>query len=203
MSGMEVIGAISAVISIIDASIKIYESAQKDSKLSETFKIVGNRLPIFLDTLQTCKSHLQPVRDSLPADVCEALGKDPRSFLAGERDAWEKRYVELVKRLGKGNKVEELMVSITEHAQLVVNHHALNSAKPGQIAARGKIIKEMQSSRSSLPEEESSGMTFNCRGREGRGEGGEGEDEQRERRQRTTDDQQCSSQYSVSESGKS
>ncbi|KAK5548612.1 hypothetical protein LTR46_011963 [Exophiala xenobiotica] len=163
MSGMEVIGAISAVISIIDASIKIYESAQKDSKLSETFKI----------------------------------------FLAGERDAWEKRYVELVKRLGKGNKVEELMVSITEHAQLVVNHHALNSAKPGQIAARGKIIKEMQSSRSSLPEEESSGMTFNCRGREGRGEGGEGEDEQRERRQRTTDDQQCSSQYSVSESGKS
>ena len=39
MSGVEVIGAISAVISIIDASIKVYDSAQKDWKLSETFKV--------------------------------------------------------------------------------------------------------------------------------------------------------------------
>jgi len=53
-----VIGGISAVISTIDASIKIYDSAQKDLKLSETFKAVGSRLPILLDTLQTRRSHL-------------------------------------------------------------------------------------------------------------------------------------------------
>jgi len=76
MSGLEVIGAISAVIGIVDASIKIYESAQKDVKLSDTFHIVGRRLPIVLDTLQTCKTHLQPIRDSLPADVCAALEKN-------------------------------------------------------------------------------------------------------------------------------
>ena len=75
MSGLEVIGAISAVISIIDASIKIYDSAQKDLKLSDTFHAVGRRLPIIRDTLETCKSHLQPIQDSLPADVCEALEK--------------------------------------------------------------------------------------------------------------------------------
>ncbi|KAK5263058.1 hypothetical protein LTR96_011509 [Exophiala xenobiotica] len=175
MSGMEVIGAISAVISIIDASIKIYESAQKDLKLSEAFKIVGSRLPILLDTLQTCKSHLQPIRDSLPADVCEALEKileacDERAgklrqifekVLPGEHDAWEKRYVKVVKRFGKGNKVEELMVSITEDVQLVVNHHAVKSAKPEQMAELEKIVKEMKSVRPSLPEEESSGMAFN------------------------------------------
>jgi hypothetical protein len=57
MSGVEVIGAISAVIGILDASVKIYNSAQKDLKLSETFEAVGNRLPILLDTLQTCESH--------------------------------------------------------------------------------------------------------------------------------------------------
>ncbi|KAK5280119.1 hypothetical protein LTR14_012284, partial [Exophiala xenobiotica] len=178
MSGMEVIGAISAVISIIDASIKIYESAQKDLKLSEAFKIVGSRLPILLDTLQTCKSHLQPIRDSLPADVCEALEKileacDERAgklrqifekVLPGEHDAWEKRYVKVVKRFGKGNKVEELMVSITEDVQLVVNHHAVKSAKPEQMAELEMIVKEMKSVRPSLPEEESSGMAFNSQG---------------------------------------
>ncbi|KAK5399987.1 hypothetical protein LTR06_011353 [Exophiala xenobiotica] len=178
MSGMDVIGAISAVISIIDASIKMYESAQKDLKLSETFRIVGSRLPILRDTLLTCESHLQPIRDSLPADVCEALektleacdekaGKLRQIFekvLPGEHDAWEKRYVKVVKRFGKGNKVEELMVSITEDVQLVVNHHAVKSAKPEQMVELEKIVKEMKSVRSSLPEEESSGMTFNSQG---------------------------------------
>ncbi|KAK5188941.1 hypothetical protein LTR47_011712 [Exophiala xenobiotica] len=95
----------------------------KDVKLSETFRIVGSRLPVLLGTLQTCKSHLQPIRDSLPADVCLALEKILEAFderagkprqifekvLPGEHDAWEKRYVKVVKRFGKGSKVEELM----------------------------------------------------------------------------------------------
>jgi hypothetical protein len=178
MSGVEVIGAISAVISVIDASIKVYESAQKDLKLSETFKTVGNRLPILLDTLQTCKIHLQSIQDSLPVDVCEALekilegcdekaGKLRQIFekvLPGENDAWEKRYLKVIKRLGKGNKVEELMVSITEDVQLVINHHAVKSAKPEQVAELEKIIKEMKSVRSSVPEDGGQGMTFSSGG---------------------------------------
>ncbi|KAK5399989.1 hypothetical protein LTR06_011355 [Exophiala xenobiotica] len=177
MSGLEVIGAISAVIGIIDASIKIYEGAQKDLKLCDTFQVVGRRLPIIRNTLQTCMSHLQPIRDSLPTDVCEALekvleacdekaGKLRQIFekvLPGENDAWEKRYVKVVKRFGRGNKVEELMVSITENVQLVVNHHAVNSAKPEQMAELEKIIKEMKSARSSVPEEKITG-TFSSGG---------------------------------------
>lgn len=31
--------------------------------------------------------------------------------------------------MGKGNKVEEQMVSMTEDVQLVVNHHAIKSAQ--------------------------------------------------------------------------
>ena len=107
MSGPEVIGGISAVIGIIDASIKIYNSARKDSKLSETFTTVCRQLPILLDTLWMCKDLLEPIIDSLPADVCTALeqildacddkaGKLQHIFkkdLPGEEDAWEKRYV--------------------------------------------------------------------------------------------------------------
>ena len=73
MSGLAVIGGISAVIGIIDASIKTYNSARKDLKLPEAFEAVGRRLPIILDTLQICKNHLAPIQGSMPADVCAAL----------------------------------------------------------------------------------------------------------------------------------
>jgi hypothetical protein len=178
MSGLEVIGGISAVIGIIDASIKIYNSARKDLKLSEAFKAVGHRLPIILDTLQTCKSHLEPIQGSMPADVCEALeqildacdrktGRLREIFekvIPGENDGWEKRYLKVFKRLGNGNKIEELMISITEDVQLIVNNHAVKSAKPEQIAELEDIINEMKSVKSSVPGEESSGMNFNSGG---------------------------------------
>jgi RNA processing factor Prp31 len=178
MSGLEVIGAISAVIAILDSSIKVYDSAQKDLKLSETFNTVRSRLPVLLETLKTCASALQPVEDSLPVDVCEALetiltrcdetaGKLRQIFekvLPGKADTRQERYVKIVKRLGKGNKVEELMVCITEDIQLVVNHHAVKSTGPEQTRALEAIIKEMRSVQSSLPEEEDRGMTFNSEG---------------------------------------
>ncbi|KIW32510.1 uncharacterized protein PV07_04047 [Cladophialophora immunda] len=178
MSGLEVIGAISGVISIIDASVKVYDGVQKDIKLSDTFHAVGRRLPIIRNTLETCKSHLQPIQDSLPADVREALEKtlegcDEKArklreifekVLPGGNDGWEKRYIKVIKRLGQGNKVEELMVSITEDVQLVVNHHAVKSAKPEQMAELEKIVQEMKLVQSSVPDEAGSGMTFNSQG---------------------------------------
>jgi hypothetical protein len=101
MSGVEVIGAISAVTSIVDASIKIYESAQKDLKLSETFKVVGRRLPIILDTLQTCKSHLQPIRDSLPAEPWRRSSKHAMKKRENQ-DKFSKRFY-LEKMMGGRN----------------------------------------------------------------------------------------------------
>ena len=178
MSGLEVIGAISAIITILDSSIKVYDSAQKDLKLSETFETVRSRLPVLLETLKTCASDLQQVEDSMPADVCEALetllircdetaGKLRQIFekvLPGKADTRQERYVKIVKRLGKGNKVEELMVCITEDIQLVVSHHAVKSAGPEQRRALEEIIREMRSVQPSLSEEEDRGMTFNSQG---------------------------------------
>lgn len=46
MSGLEVIGGIPAMIIFLDTSIKIYDSAQNDMKLPETFKSVQRRLPV-------------------------------------------------------------------------------------------------------------------------------------------------------------
>lgn len=72
----EVIGAISAVITLIDTSIQFYDSAQKDIKLSETFEVVRRRLPVIRQTLATCKNNLAPQEESIPGDVCDALRGD-------------------------------------------------------------------------------------------------------------------------------
>lgn len=73
MSGLEVLGGISAVIAIINGSVKLWESACKDLKFSATFKTVGNRLPILRDILQTCHEHFEPIKISLPADAVQGL----------------------------------------------------------------------------------------------------------------------------------
>lgn len=174
MSGLDVIGGISAIISLLDASIKIYDSALNDIKLSSTFEVVRRRLPVLLHTLDTCENHLKSRKDAIPKDVCDALEKsldacdakasNLRSIfervIPGERDTWEKRYLKVLRRLGKGNKIEELMRSITEDVQLIANHNAVQSANPQQNLELEDIIKEMSSVDSSAPDEENSDMAF-------------------------------------------
>ncbi|KAJ5166372.1 TPR repeat protein [Penicillium canariense] len=135
-TGLDVIGGISAVISILDASIKLYDSAKRDAKLTTTFEAIRRRLPVLLHTLTTCQIHLESSKNALPEDVYEALEKTVDSCYAKasnlkiifekvipeECDRWEKRYSKVLRRLGKGDKVEELMGAITEDVQLIVNH---------------------------------------------------------------------------------
>lgn len=178
MSGLEVLGGISAIISLLDASIKIYDSAQHDIKLSATFEVVRLRLPILLHTLEICSKHLGSRQDVISEEVCEALehildGCDAKAsnlraifekIIPGESDTWDKRYLKVLRRLGKGNKVEELMESITEDVQLVVNHNAVQSASAQQNRELENIIKEMKSVDSSVRTEESSTMNFSSGG---------------------------------------
>lgn len=178
MSGLDVISSISAIISLLDASIKIYDSAQKDIKLSATFDVVRRRLPVLLHTLETCKNHLKLRKDAIPGDVCEALEKsldacDAKAsnlrgifekIIPGESDTWEKRYLKVLRRIGKGNKVEELMRSMAEDVQLIVNHDAVRSANAKQNLELENIIKEMNEVDSSVPNEENMVMTFSSGG---------------------------------------
>ncbi|KAJ5344404.1 TPR repeat protein [Penicillium brevicompactum] len=178
MSGLEVIGGISAIITLLDTSIKFYDSTRNDVKLPETFESVRNRLPVLLHILQTCQNDLEPGKDSMPSDVCDALENILDScnekvrklreifeiVIPGEKDTWEKRYAKVIRRLGKGNKVEELMTTLTQDVQLIVNHNAVNSATPGQNAELEDILKEMKSVKISTLGEEHTALAFNSGG---------------------------------------
>lgn len=172
------IGGISSVITLLDASIKFYDSARNDIKLSETFDVVRRRLPIILDTLRNCKNDLAPRKDSMPSDACRALEStldacDEKArklreiferTIPGEKDTWKKRYAKSLQRFGKGNKVEELVVTLIQDVQLVVNNHAVKSATPEQNGELEDILREMRSVNCSITEEDRSALTFHSAG---------------------------------------
>lgn len=173
----EVIGAISGVVALIETSIKIYDRVKNDIKLSETFEVVRCRLPVILHTLETCKNNLKQRADSIPQDVCDALeeileacytkAKHLREILekieSGERHTWMKRYSKILRSLGKGNKIEELMLGLVKDVQLIVNHHAVRFANQQQKAELDDIVQQMKSFPSSVPEDESP-TSFNSGG---------------------------------------
>lgn len=175
MSGLEVLGGISAVIAIIDGSVKVWESAQKDLKFSATFATVANRLPILRDTLRTCHEHFERI-PCLPTDVADSLTKTVKSCesraeklrtifqetIPGEDNSRYERYRMVARRLGKGNRVEELMTAITEDAQHLVNYHSVKSASPQLHTQLEEIVKEMKALEPSIPIEEATSQTFNA-----------------------------------------
>ncbi|KAJ5723983.1 hypothetical protein N7488_002018 [Penicillium malachiteum] len=173
LATMDVIGTISAVIAIVDTAIKIYDSAQKDVKLSETFKVVRGRLPVILYTLLICKDNLEPRKDAIPEDVGEALEQILDSceekaeklrvifekIIPGENDTRESRYLKVLRRFGKGSKVEELMLGLTEDVQTIVNHNMVNSANQQQNTGFDDTANEMKNV-ISVPDEEDSALSF-------------------------------------------
>lgn len=178
MSGLEVIGGISAVIAILDGSVKVWTATRKDVQFSKTFQTVANRLPILLDTLQTCRAHLEPIQTQLPAEAvdgllrtvqnCETKAQKLRTVfektIPGEDDQWYERYRKIAQRLGKGSKVEELLKSITEDAQNLVNYQAVKSARPELCSKLEEVIKEMEAIEPSLPYNDDLTQTFNAYG---------------------------------------
>ena len=73
--------------------------------------------------------------------------------------------MKVAQRLGKGNNVEELIVFISQEVRVVVNHHAVKSARPEQNAKLKEIVEEMKLVQSSTAEGEGLGMTINSGGR--------------------------------------
>lgn len=174
MSGLEVLGGISAVVAIIDGSVKVWDSTRKDIKFSSTFETVAHRLPILRDTLLTCHQHFEPIKTSLSHDAAsslvktidsckskaEKLGTIFQETIPGDDDQWYQRYRKVARRLGKGTTVEDLMKAITEDAQNLVNYHAVKSAKPVLSTRLEAIAEEMESLEPSLPVDEADKQMF-------------------------------------------
>lgn len=174
MSGLEVIGGISAVIAIIDASVKTWDNAQKDIQLPETSKIVARRLPLLLASLQICHDRLEPIQDTLSSDVvesfrgviqnCKAQARLLRDIfeetIPGEDARRLDRYKAAIKSVGKGKKVEQLLQSISEDTRVLADYHSVRVAQPDLVPGLEKLIKELKDAEPSIDEEALSSSAF-------------------------------------------
>ncbi|KAK3368966.1 hypothetical protein B0T24DRAFT_346198 [Lasiosphaeria ovina] len=165
MSGAEVIGLISGIIAIIDATAKVYAAANNASGLPQAFRDVATRLPLVHETLQTVSRHLdttKPDENSCKAispilQRCEIratqLEKIFKDVIPQADASRMERYLLAARTLGKGGTVESLMKGVLEDIQLLANSRVMELATEASIAALiRKAIDELSAILPLLPD---------------------------------------------------
>jgi len=180
MSGIEVVGLISAVISIVGAVENIYSGFRDARNLPQAFREVAEKLPLVRETLRIAEQQIKSTSDE---EACEAIKtvvenckvkaerlKEVFATVApSEPPTRLERYSVAVRRWGKRNRVEELTREMMEDVRLLAVNRAVQAATEDQAAELLRAIKELSTIEPSLPDEESvsqhhSGSGHNIRG---------------------------------------
>jgi N-terminal domain on NACHT_NTPase and P-loop NTPases len=145
MSGVEVISLVSAIISLLNTTLQIYNVAKDGSGLPASFRDVASRLPLVQDTLN---STLQSFEEDTPSpesqkaikvvlEACEdkaaALEKIFRAVIPPAGSSRVERYRKALLTIPKADKVETLMSGILADLQVLTGNHAIKTATRVQI----------------------------------------------------------------------
>lgn len=153
MSGLEVLGGISATIAIIDAALKIYHAIGHSPKISEE---VAQRLPLIRDTLRSVQAGVQRARASPLEDANAGVSADARSAVmlvvescrgkaerltaillevAAQADASPMERVRTAaRRLSREKQMQELGKGMLEDVQLLAANYVVQPVKDGDKA---------------------------------------------------------------------
>ena len=176
MSGAEaalVVGLISGVISIIEATKTIYDATKDAKGQPEAFRQVHARLVLVIAILdrareraqmvdETTQEALEPVLESCKAKA-KNLNKIFQKVIRKDDDKWYDRYKKALGTLGKEYKVECLMEEILKDIQVLVCERLMGTATDAQVKEIQEAIKEMNEMPSSLQDEAGS-VTQNHQG---------------------------------------
>jgi hypothetical protein len=171
MSGAEaafVVGLISSVISIIEATKTVYDAAKDAKGQPEAFRQVAARLPLVTAILHKAKERtqtldemaqeaLEPTLESCKTKA-EKLEKMFRKVIRTDDDKWYDRYKKAVGTLGKQGRVEGLMEGILKDIQVLACERLMGTATDSQVKEIEAAIKQMEDMPSSLLEETGGGV---------------------------------------------
>ncbi|KAL2064627.1 hypothetical protein VTL71DRAFT_3764 [Oculimacula yallundae] len=167
MSGAEaglVLGLISSVIAIVDASQKLYEAASDAKGLPEAFREVAGRLPIVRTILGSVHQHIKG--DQVDEASCKAI----KPVVAACEEKAKKleilfqkvmpaddasrldRYIKAVRTLGKGGRVESWMKGILEDIQLLASNHTMVGVAGNHVESVKEAVKQMSNMEPSIPD---------------------------------------------------
>ncbi|PWI63974.1 hypothetical protein PCL_01574 [Purpureocillium lilacinum] len=180
MSGIEVVGLISAVISIVGAVENIYSGFRDARNLPRAFCEVAEKLPLVRETLRIAEQQIKSTSDE---EACEAIKTIVENCkLKAERlkeifttvappepPTRLERYSVAVRRWGKRNRVEDLTREMMEDVRLLAVNRAVQAATEDQAAELLRAIKELSTIEPSLPDQDCvsqyhSGSGHNIRG---------------------------------------
>ncbi|KAM0721870.1 hypothetical protein Q7P37_002795 [Cladosporium fusiforme] len=186
MSGTEVIaivGLISSVISIVQTSRNLYDTANDIDGLHEAFRAVAQNVPLVLNILNGCKTVQEGLAKeyevSTDADQkreiettaeavkpvmlkckenAEALKDIFEKVVPGEEAKWLERYKKAAKSMmpGKKKKVEELMKEMLEKLQLLQTSRFFQAEIERRSQKLQDGITQLSELDPSLPEENGS-----------------------------------------------
>ena len=169
MSGAEaglVLGLISSIIAIVDATKKVCDAAKDTKGFPQAFRVVAGRLPIVESILGSAKQNIEAKEvdnDSCKGvkhvvKACEEKTKKLEELLhkaiPAEGGSDLKRYYKAVKASGRENKVENLMKGILEDVQLLACEQGMKTADNAQQQEIVKAITEVSAVSPSVPEHE-------------------------------------------------
>jgi hypothetical protein len=163
MSGAEaglVVGLISGVISIIEATKTVYDAAKDAKGQPEAFRQVAARLPLVNEILRNAKGRIQKLNETKQEalepiiESCEAKAKSLNKLFwkvaRKDDDKWHDRYKKAVATVGKGSKVESLMGEILKDVQVIACEKLEGTATSAQVKELEEAIKEMKEMPSSF-----------------------------------------------------
>ncbi|OCL03965.1 hypothetical protein AOQ84DRAFT_226702 [Glonium stellatum] len=168
MSGTEaglITRLISGIISIVDATRRVYDVTKDKEGLPQAFREVAQRLPLVYDTLQTAKtriegSHLDNETSKAIGPIVEACGGKVKKLnklfqevIPQEDDSRANRYFKAVHILGKGSQVEALMKGILQDLQLLTSNYEMKTSTEHQVKELVKAIAEVSAIPSSVLEQ--------------------------------------------------
>lgn len=152
MSGAELIGIISGIISIVDASLKIYEAVEDASGLPRCFRNVAARLPTVQDTLEIARETLEEEEkegkeglsrvnshDALVKilescyDKATMLNKTLHTIMPTKGASKARRCVKAIKMFPAAEKIESLMNGILNDVHVLAANHSVKSATRTQV----------------------------------------------------------------------
>ena len=157
-----VLGIISSIISIIDATKQVYEAVDDEVGLPKNFKKSATKLPLISKILEDAETYINKV-DEDTKNAFEPTLKDCKvqatklqelfaKVMPEEDDSRWDRYIKAARTIGKGGRIETLIGGI------LVNLQFLATRFPEVTTARGKehlakAVEEVSSMEPSLPDD--------------------------------------------------
>ncbi|KAH7000503.1 ankyrin repeat-containing protein [Ilyonectria destructans] len=172
MSGAEaglVIGLISGIISIVEATWTIYSDIKDTKCLPRTFHQTAETLPLVEDTLRIAQGYIDKLEST--EESCKAM----KRILEGCKTKTEKlqkifgeiapqpddsrfaSYRKVARALGKGSRVEALMDGVLRDVTALVQNHGIKTVTDESLGKMAKAIEDLSALPPSLePEDEPS-----------------------------------------------